>query len=573
MSQNRLTVIGGYLRQNWRRVTLLGLGSIPLILILVQVAFPRSSLPPYMTIDGVELGGRNVDDASKLLNEKYKSLRLDVYFGASPKPYQQPTTADVGMNVETKERVNSATYPWWLRLVPTSLWWAHSTITPKDAQYTVDKDKAQSYLVSVLGESCEVKAVNANLTYKDGSLAVVPAIDGGKCQLDKTQERLVAARPVLTNKAIRIDITPHPAKFRDDEAKTFLDTLTKQTKDGTTIAVSGQRITVPKQELLSWLDFTASDEAIVASINKDRSNDFFTKQLLPKVTVAPGTSKVTTLDFTEVSRTNGAAGRTLDSEATIATLNSWLKGDGTPEAKTKVVPPTVVYTRTYTPTDTGLSALIAQFAQGRKGTFGISFAELDGKKRRADFQADKVFRTASTYKVFVAYAAFKRVEAGTWRMNDQITGGRDLTKCLDDMIVKSDNPCGEALLAKIGYKTLTNELKAIGLTKSSFTNSVPETSARDLTTFVGSLNAGQLLNQSNTASLISMMKRNIYRQGIPAGASGQVANKVGFLDAYLHDAGIIYSPGGTYALTIMSEGSSWATIAELTREIEKLRSQ
>jgi hypothetical protein len=32
------------------------------------------------------------------------------------------------------------------------------------------------------------------------------------------------------------------------------------------------------------------------------------------------------------------------------------------------------------------------------------------------------------------------------------------------------------------------------------------------------------------------MKRNVYRQGIPKGANGQTADKVGFLDAFLHDA-------------------------------------
>jgi len=167
----------------------------------------------------------------------------------------------------------------------------------------------------------------------------------------------------------------------------------------------------------------------------------------------------------------------------------------------------------------------------------------------------------------------KRIESGAWRWTDQINAGRDLAKCLDDMIVKSDNACGEAMLSKIGYKTLTNELSAIGLKKSSFLHDFPETTAGDLTTFVGALQSGQLLNQSSTNTLLSAMKRNIYRQGIPAGANGQTANKVGFLDAFLHDSAIVYSSGGTYALTIMTEGSSWGAIADLTRQLEKLRTQ
>ena len=89
---------------------------------------------------------------------------------------------------------------------------------------------------------------------------------------------------------------------------------------------------------------------------------------------------------------------------------------------------------------------------------------------------------------------------------------------------------------------------------------------------MASLATGQIsLNQSSQNRLIDALKRNEFRQGVPAGATGQVADKVGFLNGLLHDAAIVYSPSGTYALSVMTDGSSWAKIAELTREIEKLR--
>ena len=69
------------------------------------------------------------------------------------------------------------------------------------------------------------------------------------------------------------------------------------------------------------------------------------------------------------------------------------------------------------------------------------------------------------------------------------------------------------------------------------------------------------------------MKRNIYRQGIPRGINAPVANKVGFLDGVLHDAAIVYASTGPYVLVITTDGSSWAHIAELTRQIEALRIQ
>lgn len=576
MSQQHLTIIGGYLRQHWRRVLLYALGGVAAVLVVVQAfLIPWGAAPLYTQVDTVTIGGKNPEVATKELEAAYARLPVEIYFGNRDEPYKQPTTKAIGIDVKAGEQVASVAYSWWLRLVPTSLWWAHA-VTPaaKGPNYTYDKATLDAYTQTELGQSCDIKAANASLTYKDKKLQVVPAIDGGTCKLDDVQKVLSQAKPTLAKHDVRVPMVEHPAKIHDEEAQVVAKKLLDITKDGAKIQTNGQVVQAAQADVLAWLDFAAPDSGVVATVSKDKSKEFFDKQLLPKVAVAPGTSRVTTLDFTETSRQDGPSGRTLDSDGTIATLNSWIAGGKTtPTAQTKPVAPTVVYTRSYTPTDAGMQALVTQFAEARPGTFGVSFAEIDGKKRRAAYQDTKVFRTASTYKLYVAYGALKRVEAGAWNWSDMIHGGRNLTKCLDDMIVKSDNPCGEAMLAKIGYRTMTNELSAIGLKKSSFVNDVPETTAGDLTTFVGALQAGQLLNPSSTNTLLSAMKRNVFRQGIPAGASGSVADKVGFLDGLFHDAAIVYSPSGTYALSVMTEGSNWAAIAELTREIEKLRAK
>jgi beta-lactamase class A len=235
----------------------------------------------------------------------------------------------------------------------------------------------------------------------------------------------------------------------------------------------------------------------------------------------------------------------------------------------------VEYSRSYTPTDAGMSALLKHYAESHTGTFGISLIELSDKRRKASYQDDKTFTTASTYKLFVAYSALKRVEEGAWQWLDQIQGGRNLEKCFDDMIVRSDNACAEAMLQKIGYKAATSEIQALGLKNTTFLKGdTPITTAGDLSLFNAMLQSNQVLSQQASRDrLLAAMKRNIYRQGIPAGTSSQVADKVGFLDGLFHDAAIVYAPTGPYVLTIMSDGSNWATIADLTRQIESLRNQ
>lgn len=574
-AKEHLKIVHHHANKLWQRIGFAGLGISCGIIVVLQMLMPWNNLPLYATIDGEQVGGQSASDVEKKLNDKYKKLPIALYFGNSPKTYRQPFPEDIGLKIDSKPQVESKAYAWWLRLIPTSALWAHLVIPTTSPAYQRNDDKVASYVEKELGESCDVTPQNATLEYKDNKLQVVSAIDGGTCKLQDVQKLLGNVTPRLNNHGLRVSMKQRPAKIHDDEAKTFAEKLKALAKD-MKIKAGSSDVSVPEETFLSWLDFAAPDSGLAATVNVDRSAAFFEKELAPKVSVKSGTSKVTTLDFTETSRVDGASGQALDSQATVQALNEWISsGAGKPEAKVKAVAPSTVYTRTYTPTDEGMAALIEQFAKDKGGSWGVSYMSLDGSHRNASYQGSKSFRTASTYKLFVAYGSLKRVESGQWNWSMQVHGGRDLAKCLDDMIVKSDNPCGETLLNKIGFKTLTSEIKAIGLTGSSFTCSCgfPVTTANDLVRFNGALYSGQLLNTENTNKLIGMMKRNIYRQGIPKGASGQTADKVGFLDAFLHDAAIVYSPSGTYALTIMTEHSSWANMAELTRRIETLRSQ
>lgn len=585
MSRHSLTKLGGYLRQHWRRVGLLSIGVLALILVVVQLIYPWGSLPPAVVIDGKTVGGQDIAKTVSQLDDAYRKLPVKLYFGTSSKPYREPQTGDIGLTVSTRQQVESLAYPFWLRLVPTSLWWAHSVLQVKAPVYSHSDAKVAAYVQKELGESCNVQAVNATVAYQDGKLQVVPAIDGGTCKLADVKQLLKTAAPRLDAHTIHIAMVAHPTKLHDGVAKTFMAALLRQTQAGAPLLVAGQTVTIPQNDLLSWLDFVAPDSGITATVNADRAGSFLNTQVAPQVNMAAGTTRVTTLDFAEVARTDGTSGQTLDVAATAASLSAWLQNaQQQPVAKTKVVAPDVAYTRTYTPTDSGFTALLTQFAQSHSGTFGMSYVELDGNRRHAGYNDTKIFETASTYKLFIAYGTLKRIESGAWHWSDQIVGGKDLTRCFNDMIRLSDNDCAQALLAKIGFSALTNEIHAVGLSNSSFLKSYIQSSPADLATYLGMLQSGQLLSATSTSTLISAMKQNVYRQGVPAGSGGTVADKVGFLNPghiqdvpgtvnLLHDAAIVYSPSGTYVLTVMTGNSSWATIADLTRQIEALRAQ
>ena len=193
--------------------------------------------------------------------------------------------------------------------------------------------------------------------------------------------------------------------------------------------------------------------------------------------------------------------------------------------------------------------------------------ELDGKKRRADYRGNEQFVTASTYKLFVAYSLLKQIDGGKrdWESN---------ANCFNKMISYSDNACAESFLNSLGLRNVTSDIQAIGLKNSNFIKTGgPFTTANDLTLLLGMIATGQNFSSANQQRLVSAMTANVYRKGIPAGVNGTVADKVGFMDELLHDAAIVYSPSGTYVLAIMTNGSSWATIADLAKQIDKLHAE
>lgn len=220
--------------------------------------------------------------------------------------------------------------------------------------------------------------------------------------------------------------------------------------------------------------------------------------------------------------------------------------------------------------------MIQEYDNSHNGTFSVSLQELDNNKRYSlNYNADKVIITASTYKLFVAYSTLRRIDSGQWKWSDKnISTGRNLAKCFDDMIILSDNACGEALLARITSSKVTAEIREQGLSSSGWSNGLPRTTAADLRIFLTKLYDDELsISTVSRDRLIETMKHNIYKDGVPAGVMNYtVANKVGFLNGLLHDAAIVYAPSKDYVLVIMTNGSSWGDIAELTKKIEALRS-
>lgn len=224
------------------------------------------------------------------------------------------------------------------------------------------------------------------------------------------------------------------------------------------------------------------------------------------------------------------------------------------------------------------------FANDLPGNAATSVAiiDLSDKKRgNVDFNGNLQFTSASTYKVFVAYSMIREIETGkrSWL---SALGNSTFDICLQRMIVNSDNVCPETYLARAGFSKINAQIhEELGMSdQTQIKVNDMRTTANDLALFFKKFYSGELMSAENQQKLIDLMKKQTFRQGIPAGILAQinnkienegttVADKVGFMNALLSDAGIVYSDKGDYVLVIMTNGESWEFIAQLTAWINQ----
>lgn len=572
--RKHVSTFKGWLRQH--RTVLLRLGGgLVGVIILVQLFYPGDRMPLFASVDGVDVSGWSKRDAINRLDTLAAGHKVNIRLSGSSEDYGSAKPAEFGLTISNKKRIETANYPWYVRIVPTSLLWFGLAQSEKAPEYSNDAAKATEYLRKSLGESCNIPPKDASLRLKDDSLEVVHAKSGGTCQEAAAVKALTSSKPDTKKTAtitIPVDVTA--PNVGDSEAETLASTLNDNAKAGIKLAYADRQQTIAASEVLSWLTFKTDGDKLMYEIDANKASAYFAKTITPALTKPAGVTKVSTLDFAETSRSDGATGQTLNLTATVASVDTVLKGTAETAAATPTqLAPKVEYTRSYTKTSNGIAAQIKFYDDDNAGVFGVSFVELGGQGLSAQHNGSRQFVTASTYKLFVAFSTLKRVDAGTYKWSDaNIAGGRNLSTCFDDMIVKSDNACAEALIKKIGANDLNADIRSLGLGSTAFKSSNNVTTANDLANYLTQLEKGTMpIKPESRDKLLGAMKRNVYRQGVPAGASGQVADKVGFLWGLLHDATIVYSPKGTYVLVVLTDGSTWANIADLTRKIEALR--
>lgn len=540
-----------------------------MVIIFGQLLYPTGQALPYARIADSQVGGKHFSEVAEIVRQTYADVPVTITI--PNRPQLSTTTATAGITPGYRAAVGEVTeYSLEARLVPFSFVYkmfrqpslgyeideqkvgefvktvqAACAITPKPAAYVVENDRA-AISDDIIGQTCgeeTIKAALSGLTLRKAGIAF---------SLTPTNERALVTTATLA---------PH------------LSAAQRAIGGGLNVKTETEVFVVPKDTIASWLVLKESELVL-----DDAKLDPYLASLKGQLYREPGVTKVFYQDGVETGRMIGANGRGVDVDITAERVKTTLFDDSAANVawvQISTLPPIVQEQRDYSQTDTGLQAMIEQWDRERTPRFGIRVQDLSGKNINAQLNPDMDFVTASTYKMFLAYAVLHKVEMGEMSMDQSTSLGLSVRSCIDEMILHSTNACAHALFDLAGWRSvhdfIRGQFPSTSLDNGANPDGEKHTTIRDETNFLIRLNAGELMNREHTDYLIGLMKRQVYRSGIPRGVQGTtVANKVGFYNGYKHDVAIVYAPRGTYVLGILSYGSNDAQFADLSGRVAQL---
>lgn len=526
---------------------------------------------PNTSVLGKKYGFKSIDSATDRVNQ-VKDNDLNIKIDSPAKKSTKKTTlSNMGLKIDGKQTIQPALdYSWQARLIPFSIFLPRSV--NDFGVISSDSKKTDQFMASLT--EFDVPPVDATLKVKQTVVEVIESKQGKSFSNKAAKSALLKTRisqdmHLNTSGVVDLPIVNTAA------AKEAAKKVDARINTAFVVSIDNQAVKVEPKVLGSWMVFASDTSKKTIAVSYDRAKiKAFLDPYGAKLFIDQVPKKVTTLDGVVTGEVQGKSGRQLSTEKSTDAIITAASG-GKELASTIVVPvdPKVLTSASYTRSSKGVQALIDAWVKSHSGSFNVSMRDLSGGIS-ASYNSSARVTAASLYKLYVIDVVYTKAAKGELDLASEVMPGKTYETCIDLAIVRSDNPCALAMGDKIGWQANDGFLASQGFGSTTLGRTGGFfTTAKDTMNYLLKLQNGSLVQSNYGSSMLSQMRRQIYRAGIPAGSTGTVANKVGFIDGYNHDAGIVYHPNGTYVLVIMSKGSNFANIADLSRQISNLMSQ
>lgn len=548
----------------WR--VAVGIVAVMILVVGAQFLYPQDRSLPYATVNGKTAGNKTVSELTPLVQDVFEDTAVTLKANAVT---SEAKLSALGATLNSDKTTNVLMqYSWQQRLIPFSIVWLKPSI--RSAYVTFDDEVLKTKAAELAAKMTSQPKNGTVSLAAGGEVGITPAEDGVSVSSDEIVRSVGKATYAFG--ANTVSVSPKISKPTITNEMLSNVKATIQTVLGKTLTVKSSldtnMVSTPdKSAMAAWIHI---GDDLKLSLDKGKVAEYVNQ--FAKTQVQPaGTTKVTMIDGVETGRIDAPAGRGVNLDVFTSDLTKALleNGSSTVTVQFRAIAPTVAYSRTYSSSQAGLQAYVNDVTRGT--SIQISLQQLTGAGWGASSGASTSVVSASTYKLFVSAILFDKINGEQIHWSDPIQG-TNVDGCLSKTIVVSANNCAEQWLGEWGRSNVNAALYAKGISgATSFTTGdAARTSAADLQRLLVGLQNQTLFNAADSGKLLSLMKQQVYRKGIPAGSAGVVADKVGFLWDYLNDAAVVYHPQGTYVLVVMTKGQSWAKIAEITKQIETI---
>ncbi|HJP81661.1 MAG TPA: serine hydrolase [Candidatus Saccharimonadales bacterium] len=531
-----------------------------------QMLYPPDRGLPFASISGTSVAWRSYTDTAKVITEKFDNSKLQLVLDDKKASY---SVKELGAEPSIDEMVErTRAYPFWQRFIPGSILWQSAQVKDADVYYST---KILQAFVSERVKDFSYPAKDAHLEIKEGKLVADTDQPGSEADGQALQQAISSTRISMGGETI-IQV-PHKqirAHFNADDLSKVRSQAESALSHSVAIVADGKLFSPSTNEVASWLVLSGEGQPTL-SVDKEKIKAYL-KQINDQVGVPAGQTNINLVDGREADRQTGKTGRAIDSDRLADQLAEAILAppkDIRLEAQFVDVLPSVIFNSKYTTTQEGLRAYVDDAATNRN--MHIVIQQLDGPGWSAHARETESIPSASTYKLFIAKILFDKIDAGEIHWDDPMLD-TDVAGCFERMTVASTNPCAESWIAQWGRDYINQYVYRLGFSAgTSFTTGgAVQTTAADLNRYMTMLYNGTILSGANRDRLLDSLGRHPYRYGIPTGSQGEVHDKVGFLWDYVHDTAIVQHPRGTYIMTVMTKGQSYAAIAAVTRDVERI---
>ena len=535
-----------------------------------QLLYPLDRNLPFARLGSEMVGGKNHDEMVLILNEKF--VGTEQIIAASSTDYVKVKTVSTGAALQSETMINKLNdYPLWMRYIPLSLVFWQPTVNEFSLDYT---PTILNSFAAETSRSLSVDPTNAQLSIENGRIVAVNDAPGHLVSDVEIKNQMIS-KPLLVDKLTIRQVDS--AKVAPKTTAHDLETLRAQAEASlikpVTIRISDQEFSPSREERATWLAISRSEDGQTAlTIDRPKLTAYL-ESIDQKVGSKPGATNITLSNGVETARQVGSSGKRLPVEEVHTRISEKVLSSAVDviEINTSLVDvaPTIIYNNSYTSSQAGLEAYVRDAARAKNANIVVQQLDGNGWYAAADENLSTV--SASTYKLYVSLYLFDQMKKGKVSWNDAMLD-TTVSGCFDRMTIASTNPCAEAWLNSWGRGNVNNFVYEHGFSRgTTFTDPVAtHATAADLAKFMIGLEDGSLVGGAYRDRLLHSLSVHPYRSGVPSGSDGQVWDKVGFLWDYVHDAAIVHHPKGRYVIVVMTKGRSYATIAGITREVEKI---